>query len=226
MIDKLKNWMIESANIMFDDSKSDLRSLPKTVRLQILIVLSFIWSTVFSLYVFSLTTFIFAMPFLMLMPLYVTEVLDSGPATLGLILSLPGFLSVAGSLFAASLGDFPYKGRLLFIAVLSPCIAAVVLSQTSFIWATILATCFYGALSSQYAPSSRSAVMKATPEDMRGRVSSLLALNMGWSSVGMMFYGLLADVGGIQLSYLVFGGIALILNISLFLGSKAYRNMS
>ena len=58
MFDRLKDWMIESANIMFDDSKSDLRSLPKTVRLQILIVLSFIWSTVFSLYVFSLTTFI------------------------------------------------------------------------------------------------------------------------------------------------------------------------
>ena len=58
MFNKVKNWMIESANIMFDDSKSDLRSLPKTVRLQILIVLSFIWSTVFSLYVFSLTTFI------------------------------------------------------------------------------------------------------------------------------------------------------------------------
>tara|TARA_B100000945_G_scaffold227526_1_gene184153 strand:+ start:176 stop:625 length:450 start_codon:yes stop_codon:yes gene_type:complete len=58
MFGKLKNWMVESANIMFDDSKSDLRSLPKTVRLQILIVLSFIWSTVFSLYVFSLTTFI------------------------------------------------------------------------------------------------------------------------------------------------------------------------
>tara|TARA_Y100001935_G_C16919330_1_gene320085 strand:+ start:98 stop:547 length:450 start_codon:yes stop_codon:yes gene_type:complete len=58
MLSKLNKWMIESANIMFDDSKSDLRSLPKTVRLQILIVLSFIWSTVFSLYVFSLTTFI------------------------------------------------------------------------------------------------------------------------------------------------------------------------
>ncbi len=58
MFNRFKNWMVESANIMFDDSKSDLRSLPKTVRLQILIVLSFIWSTVFSLYVFSLTTFI------------------------------------------------------------------------------------------------------------------------------------------------------------------------
>ena len=59
MLNKLRNFAIESANIMFDDSKNDIRSLPKTVRLQILIVLSFVWSTVFSLYVFSLTSFIY-----------------------------------------------------------------------------------------------------------------------------------------------------------------------
>ena len=55
----LKNFMIESANILFDDSKNDLRALPKTVRLQILLVLSFIWTVVFSLYIFTYTTFIF-----------------------------------------------------------------------------------------------------------------------------------------------------------------------
>ena len=55
----LKNFMIESANILFDDSKNGLRALPKTVRLQILLVLSFIWSVVFSLYIFTYTTFIF-----------------------------------------------------------------------------------------------------------------------------------------------------------------------
>ena len=55
----LKNFMIESANILFDDSKNDLRALPKTVRLQILLVLSFILSVVFSLYIFTYTTFIF-----------------------------------------------------------------------------------------------------------------------------------------------------------------------
>jgi len=58
-MESLKNWMISTANVLFDDSKNDLRSLPKAVRLQILIVLSFVWSTVFSLYVFSVTTFIF-----------------------------------------------------------------------------------------------------------------------------------------------------------------------
>ena len=58
MIDKLKNWFIEAASIMFDDRKGDFRALPKTVRLQILIVsLSFLWSLLFSLYIFNLTTF-------------------------------------------------------------------------------------------------------------------------------------------------------------------------
>ena len=58
-MESLKNWMIDAANILFDDSKNDLRSLPRSVRLQILLVLSFIWTTVFSLYVFSYTTFAF-----------------------------------------------------------------------------------------------------------------------------------------------------------------------
>ena len=58
-MNSLKKWMQDSANILFDDSKNDLRSLPKSVRLQILLVLSFIWTTVFSLYVFSYTTFAF-----------------------------------------------------------------------------------------------------------------------------------------------------------------------
>ena len=58
-MERFKNWMTESANILFDDSKNDLRALPKSVRLQILLVLSFIWTTVFSLYIFSYTTFAF-----------------------------------------------------------------------------------------------------------------------------------------------------------------------
>ena len=55
----LKKWMTDSANILFDDSKNDLRSLPRSVRLQILLVLSFIWTTIFSLYIFSYTSFAF-----------------------------------------------------------------------------------------------------------------------------------------------------------------------
>jgi 4-hydroxybenzoate polyprenyltransferase len=58
-MESIKKWMKDSANILFDDSRNDLRSLPRSVRLQILLVLSFIWTTVFSLYIFSYTTFAF-----------------------------------------------------------------------------------------------------------------------------------------------------------------------
>ena len=51
MLNKLRNFMIESANIMFDDSKNDLRSLPKAVRLQILIVFH-LFGQLFLVYMF------------------------------------------------------------------------------------------------------------------------------------------------------------------------------
>ena len=35
-MESIKNWMRDAANILFDDSKNDLRSLPKAVRLQII----------------------------------------------------------------------------------------------------------------------------------------------------------------------------------------------
>jgi hypothetical protein len=44
---------------LFDDTKNDLRALPKTVRLQILIVLSALWSTAFSVWVFTVPMFIY-----------------------------------------------------------------------------------------------------------------------------------------------------------------------
>ena len=49
----MKQWMINAATILFDDTKNDLRALPKTVRLQLLTVLSFVWSTAFTLYIWG-----------------------------------------------------------------------------------------------------------------------------------------------------------------------------
>jgi xanthine/uracil permease len=51
-----RNWMIDTATVLFDDNHNDLRALPKTVRLQLLVVLSFVWSTVFTVYFFSIAT--------------------------------------------------------------------------------------------------------------------------------------------------------------------------
>ena len=55
-VKNLRNWMIDAAMILFDDSKNDLRALPKTVRLQLLLTLSFLWSTAFTIYFWGIRT--------------------------------------------------------------------------------------------------------------------------------------------------------------------------
>ena len=59
MFKSFSDWMQNTANVLFDDTKNDLRALPKTVRLQILIVLSGLWSTAFSLYIFAVPMFVY-----------------------------------------------------------------------------------------------------------------------------------------------------------------------
>ena len=59
MFKDFTNWMHQTATVLFDDTKNDLRSLPKTVRLQILIALSALWSTAFSIWVFTVPMFVY-----------------------------------------------------------------------------------------------------------------------------------------------------------------------
>lgn len=49
----MRQWMIDTATILFDDTKNDFRSLPKVVRFQILTTLSFVWSTAFTVYIWG-----------------------------------------------------------------------------------------------------------------------------------------------------------------------------
>ena len=59
MFKDFTNWLHNTATVLFDDTKNDLRALPKTVRLHILIVLSALWSTAFSVWVFTVPMFIY-----------------------------------------------------------------------------------------------------------------------------------------------------------------------
>jgi ENTS family enterobactin (siderophore) exporter len=168
----------------------------------------------------------FAIPFNQLMPVYVRDVLNKGPATLGLIGSLPGVLSIVGGLFAATLGDHRYKGLQLLLAVTSPCWAALILSQTDVLWLAIFAACIFGLFGSQYQPATQTVLMKASPAEMHGRVNSLLSLSQGLGSVGVVFYGLVADATDLQTAYLLFGSICAVWLVGYYITSPEFRRLN
>jgi hypothetical protein len=60
MFKDFTNWMHQTATVLFDDTKNDLRSLPgNLIRLQILIVLSALWSTALSIWVLTVPMFVY-----------------------------------------------------------------------------------------------------------------------------------------------------------------------
>lgn len=177
-------------------------------------------------FIVNILTVTLALPFLLMMPVYVKDVLNAGPGTLGLLVSLPGFLTLAGGLFAASLGDYKYKGRLILAATLSPCVAAVILSQTNLLWLAFIGVSVHGALSPQYMAASQSAVMKSTPREMQGRAASMVTISGGLGSLGPVLYGVVADFWDIQTALFLFGGLCAILLISYFAMSKEFRQLS
>ncbi len=173
----------------------------------------------------GITVVTFGMPFLQLMPVYVKDVLHKGPGTLGLLVAIPGVLTIIGGLVAASLGDFKWKGRLLLLAVLSPPAAALIMSQFSTVGTTLFATCLFGLLSSQYQPATQSSVMKATPDEYRGRIAALISMTNNLGSFGVVLYALVADPFGIRVAYLVFGALAGGLQLVYFATMRSYREL-
>ena len=49
----MKDFIYRIGLLLFDDQKNDLRALPKTVRLQILVVLSLMWSVILTIIYWS-----------------------------------------------------------------------------------------------------------------------------------------------------------------------------
>ena len=49
----MREFLYQAGLLLFDDKKNDLRALPKTVRLQILVVLSLMWSVIFTVMFWS-----------------------------------------------------------------------------------------------------------------------------------------------------------------------------
>jgi MFS family permease len=171
------------------------------------------------------TVVLLGAPHFQLLPVYFKEVLGQDARALAW-LAIPGILNILGGLVAASLGDFKRKGILLYLAVLSPAIAAIILSQVNVLWLALLAASVFAIGRSQYQPTTQTGAMKATPEYLRGRVASALSIVQQAGSIGVLIYGLLASQFGIQGAYLMAGCTLVVLQTTYFILIPAFRRLS
>ena len=134
----------------------------------------------------------------LLLPVFAVSVLHLGPAQLGLLFSAVGAGTVAGALTVASLGDFRYKGRLLFACYAAWTLSLLAFSWSVSVWWSAAALVLLGAAQNAGSATTITLMQSRVPAAMRGRVMSLnTLLIMGVRPLGDFPAGaLIAFLGG------------------------------
>lgn len=131
-----------------------------------------------------------------------------GPEGLGLLLSAPAVGGLVGGGVIIWLQDVRYKGLLMVASILAYCGALVVFAVSPWFSLSLLATAVLGGFDAAQALLRTTVVQTMTPDELRGRVSSLSSLvTQGVPAIGRAQSGLLAALVGAPLALLA-GGIA------------------
>ncbi len=155
----------------------------------------------------NLVIVLVSMPYQMMLPGYVIDILKEGPETLGMLQSVAGIGSLAAVLVIASMPN-RHRGVVLLSGafVMGVSLLAFSFSTTVLITAPIMVVISIG----QTFRMSLSSVLLQTyvDDDYRGRVMSLFMMEMSLVSLSTFFAGMIAAAFGPQLAI---GGMAVVL---------------
>src|SRR5215472_5760017 len=146
-----------------------------------------------------------------LMPIFADQILHCGPVGLGWMRAMPAIGALATALAVAHLPPMNHAGKILLWCVSGFGIATVLFGLSNVFWLSLGLLCLIGAFDSVSVIIRGSIVQLVTPDEMRGRVSSVNNIFIGTSNeFGALESGLTAALFGPVIS-VVAGGIGTIL---------------
>ncbi len=133
------------------------------------------------------------MSYSILMPVFARDILTVGSVGYGFLMGAAGVGAVAGSITLASLGDFRYRGRLLWIASTSFGISLILFASSPW-YVFSLTTLFLGGfMNSVYMTIANSSLQENVPDELRGRVMGIYALTYSLVPLGGLQAGVVAE---------------------------------
>ena len=146
-----------------------------------------------------------------LLPIFADQILHCGPVGLGWMRAMPAVGAFSTALAVAHLPPMKQAGRALLWCVTGFGIATILFGLSKIFWLSLGLLCLVGAFDSVSVIIRGSIVQLVTPDEMRGRVSSVNNIFIGTSNeFGALESGLTAALFGPVLS-VVAGGIGTIL---------------
>lgn len=174
------------------------------------------------LLVIGLTTTLLAMPFRFLLPVFVVDVYGKGPEALGLLNSIIGVGSLAGSIFIASLGKWN-RGLLIIIGCFMSCFGLLLIAAFPFYIAAVFIMIILGLGDAIRRTLNQTLILEIVEDQYRGRVMSVFMMIFGLMPLGVVPGGLAIELLGGQAAIAILAVGLLVVSVVLLITQKQLR---
>jgi MFS family permease len=171
-----------------------------------------------TLVLLALLPMIFGMPYMTMLTVFASDVLEVGGSGLGLLTACSGVGAVTGALFVASRQATEGRRRLMLWGLVGFGAALLAFAASHAFWlssATLIGVGFFQQL---YMSLNNTLIQEDVDEEYRGRVLSTLFLNRGMVPLGTMLAGFGTDLIGAQLTT---GAMAAVLVLMALLAARS-----
>jgi MFS family permease len=160
-----------------------------------------------------------AMPYTVLMPAFVSNILHGGPNTLGWLMTASGVGALAGALYLASRSTVVGLGRLVMISTVTFGAGLIAFAFARSLWLSLLVLPIVGAGFMVQMAGTNTVLQTLVDDRLRGRVMAFYTMAFfGTAPIGSLLAGVAADRIGSQWT-IAFCGIVAILS-GLWLASR------
>jgi MFS family permease len=169
---------------------------------------------------------IFIIPtFGVLPPIYAVNVFHGGADTLGFLTAAVGMGGVVGGVVSASLGRLERRGLVQLAALLMLSLSLIAFAFSTTLKVALPLLALAGFFEMIFLTTNQTLLQLSIPDDLRGRVTSVVNLNIALSPLGGLMAGVGSDLlGGPSMITIVLSGIAAAIAVLVFLTSPTIRN--
>lgn len=152
-----------------------------------------------------------ALPYIMLMPVVVREIITGGPEALGILMGSAGFGALTGAVFLASRKNVLGLGRVIALSTFMLGAGLAGFSQADSLLLSSLLVYFVGFGAVVQRSSANIILQTIADDDKRGRVISLYVVVLtSMHAAGDLAAGFAANVIGVSGTLLIGGGVCLV----------------
>lgn len=176
-----------------------------------------------ALLVLSIIPILLAMPFQALLVVFADDVWRVGAGGLGVLQAAAGLGGIAGSFWIAFVGETPRKLRLMMSTLLAFAGTLLLFALSPWFLLALPLVFFADVFASAFTTTVNTVIQLLIPDEVRGRVMSLMMMTFGLTPLGTVPVSALAEAFGAPAAVAIASAVTLGLSLGVLAASRALR---